>query len=481
MSADQFQNSQAAGSDDRPAADAFAPPSDFDFGHEFAAPPPRPLPDFVPHSRYILARKATVWALLMVGAMCWATEWIPFVQTLSWYLLPLGYLNWIAWGMFALAALYWLRNVTTLGHAELLRTGLPLVGRVRQVEIKFSGSGEVRTGRYAADVEFRDPTSGDLQLQTVLSPEPLALWQLAKIDPGVTAGDYVTLVFLPGRLEKSLQLYGWLGLNPRVDLMRKNGRPLTPQSPLTSLMVVICVTAVLWALLAFLYVIGRYDTFDDDFWSPYAVGIGLATIPFAIMQIRRFKRAGATAYTLLKRVVVAAFLSLLGGFMVGFTTVGFLNGFFDGSPLQLEPIKIVQLWEETHELIIRNYQLEYHTYPAGDRHKKMVSIETLMAFHPDSLGVVDIGSGWLGMRWLRDFYPIEWQYRDEDQNKPLPGEIRFRMPDDPQPHRLVPLVVIGTNLPLSPPKALLPELQARMALQVTNHFKATVIEPADKR
>jgi hypothetical protein len=111
MPADRSEDSPAAiGDPNRLDVDSFAPPADFEYGSEFSAEPPRSLPDFVRRSRYVRARHATAWTLLTIGSVCWATKQLPFVQELSWYLLPLGYLNWIALALLALAAFYRLRE-----------------------------------------------------------------------------------------------------------------------------------------------------------------------------------------------------------------------------------------------------------------------------------------------------------------------------------------------------------------------------------
>jgi hypothetical protein len=122
----------------------------------------------------------------------------------------------------------------------------------------------------------------------------------------------------------------------------------------------------------------------------------------------------------------------------------------------------VQLWQTTHEFVLRTYQLEYHHYPVGEREKKMVTVETLSSFEPDSLGVIDVGSGRLGMRWLRDFHPVEWLRVNADNQEDFRDEIRFQMPNEAQPTRIVPRIVVGAYAPVPPPDAMLPELRARM-------------------
>ena len=83
-----------------------------------------------------------------------------------------------------------------------------------------------------------------MQVMHVSAPETFPLKNAAVINSGVEAGDYVTLVYLPGTLAASLQLYGWLGLNPDLELIQKNGRPLNPRSTKTAMAVVFVMTAL---------------------------------------------------------------------------------------------------------------------------------------------------------------------------------------------------------------------------------------------
>lgn len=457
----------------------FAPPEGFDHGPEFAGEPPRSLPPDVRRSRYVRARKSTVWILLMIGSACWATDQLPFVKMLSWYLLPLGYLHWIGAGFLGLAAIYWIRNLSSPGYLNSVRYGEPVIGRIRQVYVDRTGTAEVPQGRFMAEVEFRHPLKGEIQTTVVSAPDVFAMKDQPKMDAGVTAGEYVTLVYLPDRLEKTLQIYGWLGLNPDCDFIRKNGQPLKPISPITGLMVVLGITAIGWLLLGFFYVIGRYTPIDENEWRPFAVGAALLVIPMLVFSLRVANREQVATNSMFRRYMVAVFMALVFTCMTSFVAVGFLNGFFDRSPTHLEPVKIVQLWHETTEFVIRTYQLEFHPYPNGPTTKKMVTVETQALFQPDSLGVIDVGSGWLGMRWIRDFYPIVWQSVPAD-GAPAIGEISFRRPNELELIRIVPQIVAGDSGIHTPPEVMLPELRQRMAGYLTTSLQATIIEPPNR-
>src|SRR5579863_4431312 len=122
MSADKSEDSTAPlAGDNHSDWGPFAPPPDLGHEPEFSADPPRALPEFSRRCYYVRSRQSTVWTCAIIGSACWATQSLPFVETLSWYLLPLGYLRWISLGFAALTAFDWLRNATTKGFLEYIR------------------------------------------------------------------------------------------------------------------------------------------------------------------------------------------------------------------------------------------------------------------------------------------------------------------------------------------------------------------------
>src|SRR4029079_17111530 len=78
------------------ASGTFSIPDGLTLPSELAGPPPRPLPDFIYRSPLAQNRRNVFWGLLTVGCLCGILAPFPFVATLSLYILPLGYLNWIA-------------------------------------------------------------------------------------------------------------------------------------------------------------------------------------------------------------------------------------------------------------------------------------------------------------------------------------------------------------------------------------------------
>lgn len=444
---------------------------------DFATEPPRPLPRYVRRSRYCRSRRATVYLLAMFGSACCVTAPLPFVQALSWYLLPLGYLEWLGWFLLAMAVVYLFRNLTSIGLLKYVRNGKIVTAKVLQVGVVTGGNSEYPTGRFVADLEFVNPETGRPQALSVSTPDQYSWYDFPKMASGVAVGDDVVLVYIPGQMEGA-QILGWLGINPGVELLRRNGRPPAPLSPLFIAGAVLGIMAIFWLLLGFLYTLGRYLPIDDDGMSVgiWAIVLGCIVFTTAFMVYAWWRQRKAET-KLAYPYGLPILYGVVCGFLTGFTGVLFLNGYFDQSPRQLEPVLIVQTWQETTEFILRTYQLEYHPYPNGKTEKRTVTVETLSQFEPNSLAVIDVAEGRLGMQWVRNFYPITWNRVPLEQAEPIPGEVTFRTPQQPERIRIVPEVRISDKEFVAPPEALMAELRSRMVTHLKTRLMATIDEP----
>lgn len=463
--------------DERPMTEQPVDEQQHDPLQDFATEPPRPLPQYVRRSRYVRSRRSTVSTLAMMGAACCLTAPWPFVQMLSWYILPLAYLDWVGWFLLALAVVSLLRNVTSIGLLKYVRDGRVTIATVQQVGVVTGGNKEYPTGRFVAEVSFVNPETGRPQALSISTPDQYAGFLFSKMESGIAAGDRVAVVYIPGQIEQA-QILGWLGVHPEIDLLRRKGRPLAPLSPLFTAGVVLGVMGIFWLLLGFLFTMGCYLPIDDDgMWvgvAAIALGCGVFTTIFMFFAWRRQRKA---VTKLAYPYGLPIMYGLICGFLTGFTGVMFVNGYFDQSPRQLQPVKIVQTWHQTIEFCLRTYELEFQPYPKGNAEKRTVTVETLSQFQPDSLAVIDVGEGWLGMRWVRNFYPITWNSIPLEQPGLIPGEIVFQSPQQPGRIRIVPEVHISGAEAVPPPEVLVPELRSRMVTYLTMKHQATIDQP----
>lgn len=465
------------GIDDQPIPEHPADDPRHDPLGEFATEPPRPLPEYVRRSRYVRGRRSTVYTLAMMGAACCLTAPWPFVQMLSWYILPLGYLDWVGWFLLALAVVYLFRNVTSIGLLKYVRDGRVVTATVEQIGVLTGGNRDYPTGRFVAEVNFVNPETGRPQVLSILTPDLYTGFQFAKMESGLVAGDRCAVVYIPGQIERA-QILGWLGIHPEIDLLRRKGRPLASPSPLFVAGVVLGVMGIFWLLLGFLFTMGRYLPIDDDGMWVGVTAIVLGCVVFtAIFMFFAWRRQRNAETKLAYPYGLPIMYGLVSGFLTGFTGVMVLNGCFDPSPRQLQPVKIVQTWHQTIEFMLRTYELEFQPYPKGNAEKRTVTVETLSRFQPDSLAVIDVGEGLLGMRWVRNFYPITWNSIPLDQPGVIPGEITFQSPQQPGRIRIIPEVQISEKEFVVPPEVLVPELRTRMVTYLTTNLMATIEKP----
>ncbi len=116
-----------------PVLGPYLPPQDFDHGEEFEPAVPRPIPGFLKVGSYARRSRGTMYSLFVLGLMCVVFWPIPFVQGLSFYILPLQYLHWIGLGLIAIAMFQFLAGLVTSGRYKYVKEGTPFVGRVSSI------------------------------------------------------------------------------------------------------------------------------------------------------------------------------------------------------------------------------------------------------------------------------------------------------------------------------------------------------------
>jgi hypothetical protein len=141
-----------------------------------------------------------VLCLLLAGA--------PGVDTIALYFLPAGYLGWIGAGLLLLAAHAFLERARRGGPYRYVREGTPVAAKILALEKAVSAivNGVPQSYAINATVAVRDPERGTL-LNCRLKSNDFSADTKDRYEAPHREGDYVTAVYLPGQLEKTLQLY----------------------------------------------------------------------------------------------------------------------------------------------------------------------------------------------------------------------------------------------------------------------------------
>jgi len=433
----------------------FQPPPGFHHGDEFAPPSPRPIPRVLRTGSFGRRRWSSVLTLFVLGVGCIIFAPIPFIQKLSFHILPLWYLDWIGYGLIGLAVLFGVKNRISKDRYRYVIEGEPLIGRVLGVFTPLREVVDQQTKvsteffRYLVAVEFRDPETGKLERTSALSDEEWAAKDLPRFDPGVDAGDYVTLVRLPGQGLDGVKLYGFLGLDPDRDFITRDGRPLAGVSPFTAVLMSMAVLLALWFLILGIYVIQCCMPLEWS-WSvglPFlAAGAVLGAIGLAWLvwfdqrKQNTLKRSG---------FVLAGVAGAGLGALAGAVTMGAVNAAFDHSESTYSPIRITQHWQRTHNFIFRTYEVEYTPLAGGQTEKLGTSVDDLAKLGDAQFGALEIHGGALGLDWIGAVHPMEWKRLDDNASlDDVRDGVEVQFPggaNAPQVARMIPKLVLARD------------------------------------
>ncbi len=405
----------------------FTPPPDFDHGPEFEPTPPRPVPKRLRTGSFGRRRWSVVLTLFVLGIGCVIFAPIPFVKKLSFHLLPLGYLDWIGYGLIATSIVVAIVHRVSKKRLNYVIDGEPLVGRILGIftPVRTVIDPQTKTTteffRYLAALEYVDPDTRKLERVAVQSEDEWDLKTQPRFDPGVDAGDYVTVVRLPEQGPESVRLYGFLGLDPERDFITRDGRPLSGVSPFTAVLICLLVLTIFWFLILFLYVIECCMPREWK-WQTVVPFLAVGSVAGAIgltWLVCFDQRKQAT----LKRSgwIMAVLCGAVVGALAGGATLGAVNAAFDRSAPKYEPIRITQHWEKTTNFVFRTYEVEYEPFGGGPSQKHGASVDDLTKLQDAALGALEIRQGALGLEWIAGVHPVVWRSVD---GEPGPEDVR---------------------------------------------------------
>jgi hypothetical protein len=407
----------------------FAPGTRHAFEPEFTGPPPRPIPERLDQGPYARRRRAGAVALAAGGVACVLLSRADGVEVLARYVLPLAYLQWIGRAVLALAGVAIVALAMRTGPFRYVREGVPIAARVLELVKTPTAmvNGAPSFHAFIAAVAFRHPETGEL-MQTHIRTERFSSSRKEAYDVPFKVGDDVTAVYLPGRLQSTLQLYAFLDLSPDVNLSAPGRKR---ESPLETALLLAAIPAFFVAMFANLYAFGRYHPVDFDYrraLMPMVAGglllggglyAGLLLSHRAEQRALRSRAAAALAsggavetgtpflgrglYGWFLRVVLA-----LGALVLGAGTVlcwcFIANARLDRSPARTVPATIERRLMKTHALIFREYQLEYRLAGSSETHRMLTTPEHLgICRGTDALA--RIRAGRFGWPWVETVSP----------------------------------------------------------------------------
>jgi hypothetical protein len=409
----------------------FNPSSGYSFEPEFLGHPPRAIPDELdqgPHARRLRAR---IVGLATAGVLCLVLALAPRIDVLAQYVVPLAYLDWIGLGCFALAGLAFVERVRRAGPFVYVRDGIPLAARVLELHKAASAivNGVPSTYALHAAVALRHPEAGDVRT-AILKSNTFSASARDRYDAPFRVGDYVTAVYLPGHFEKSLRLYAFLDLNPRLSLHRGASEG---ESPWKVALLVAVVAGLFLVLIGNVYAFGRYEPLDFAYghaWVPMTLGgvvLGGGMLA-AIYLSHRNEQAKAAVRARTARVrggAVEAAVPFLGtgiykwlvGAMIllGAPLLGALtaicwcfmaNAWLDASAVRSVPAKVEAMTQTTHMFLIREYEIEFSLAGSAKKHKLLTTPEELSRLSSEQ-AVAQVREGRFGWPWVEAVLPAD--------------------------------------------------------------------------
>lgn len=394
---------------------------------EFLTPPTRLLPAFVYRGRYLQAQRKAQRGLLVAAALCAGAQFLPVIQQWAVYVLPLGYVGWIAVALmiaYLVSVLHVLRGQGILRYlTEGEALPIQVLGLTKQPSVVVNG--QESQFAFVVTAQTHHPDTGELVTVEIHS-DNYSVYEKARCSTTLRVGDTATALYLPGAFDTSLKLYGFLGLNPDVDYIRGAGRSRSLQETAAiALAVVITV-----ALVLSLYTMERYGPLEFPvngrtlFMAIAGALVGLAAVALGYVMQRRAARdqdarnMAAVAqgdalevgvpqggrWRTLERVVYAGALVVgipLLSAIIAVCGVLFVNGYLDRSAPTTVPVEIGERHTETHALVFRQYKVNYTL--AGEEKERILSTSPghLQRLGDYVAGVAFVRAGYFGWPWIQ--------------------------------------------------------------------------------
>jgi len=382
----------------------FSPHQTYEFEPEFQPELPRKIPGRLRHGTYETKFKQGLYAAFGTGVFCVGFSLFSFVKKVGYYILPLGYLDWIGYGIIAVVVLAWVLRQFRLGRYNYVRRGIPIIARILDTK-KLFGEGVIKELKFLSLIEFKHPQTNEMVYTSIASPEVANTSKPNAYDTIVKTGDYVTAVYLCDKLDKTLQIYGYMGLNPDVDFIRKNGERITEHFSLGKTLAWLCGIVVLFVLfVGLIYTIGFYFPTEFNPWHFFGAVLTVAIIgAFVGLVLRaRYKpKDGVKGPGFL----ASGFTGFVLGVFLALIILPLINSISDRNKPEYQDIEVVEFWKETWNFIVRDYQIEYRLLDEVKTDKRACMLEHMMRFKESMAGVLEIRTGLLGWRWISNIWP----------------------------------------------------------------------------
>jgi hypothetical protein len=366
---------------------------------------PRPIPRELKRGAYEMKWRQGVYVAVGVALFLLISSYVGFVQELSYYILPLGYLKWISYGILAICAIIALCHILLPCRYVYIRDGKPIAARVLGTGTSVDKSGGIDQLCFLILADYRHPETNEICYKSIPSEKFTAVQKLERYSTTIEKGDYVTAVYLPGKLEKSLRIYGYLGLNPDVDFIRKDGKKITEFASLWKTLTLMgVIVLILWLVIGAAYAISFCWPLKVDS-LVFAVvlvsgGLILGVISLIVALILNKLRQKSI------KLIRCSILSAVAGGLLTLFLSPVVNSVFDYSEPEFREVEVIEFWQVTWDFLLRNYEIEYRELKSNKQRKYPATLEYMKYFWNTRAGAIEIKKGFLGWPWVRQIHPL---------------------------------------------------------------------------
>ncbi|MEM8932169.1 MAG: hypothetical protein AAGE94_13395 [Acidobacteriota bacterium] len=402
------------------------------FEPELLGPVPRPIPEQVRDGRWARRQRQTMRWLVGIGATCGLIGSLPIVDAWSVYLLFLPFVFWIGAGLLALAAAIWLWDRFGPTPIRYIEHGVPLTATVVELATVAAQKsyGQVIQFRFQAAVEYRQPETGEPMRAEVVSSD-FSSDHLDQFDVDFRVGDQVTMVYLPGEPDRSIQLYGFLDLMPGVGLVREED----PQRLRNTVLYVAAIATLVAVPLLSLWATALYWPLEEDLEAlawPFGLGVllfGGALLAWFARTHRKVVReqdernwealrtgkatqVGSPSIFAQRGVLGRVYQVLaVGGIVVlsgllGICVAITLNARLDDEPATEMAVEVVELFEETHVFLVRLYYVEIRHRDGAEAHDVYLHPAELEPYFFTNEAIARVRPGRYGWPWVESVEPV---------------------------------------------------------------------------
>lgn len=395
---------------------------------ELRAPVPRLIPESVQLGPLAQDGRRLRWVLICSGVACLVISFLPFIDALALYFLPLAYLSWLGLGLIALGLISHVFVGSLQKSTRYIEQGDVGVAEVKSLVLTPTAvyNGQPTMYAFIAGIEVNDPVN-QLPRYLEVQSRPLTPHKRDRVDTKFRIGDKVPIVWLPGKFEKTAQIYDFLDLTLENSLERFDS---PTKSWLSMIGVVLLVPLIFVVLFWNIYAFGRFLPIDFEFEDGVktfvvggVLGLGLSLVGWLTLRRQKLRIAERNEKSsMVGRAVEVEFvpsffakygMSLIiiaGAILLGGLTFQCwcftANALLDKSPAQASIVEVIAKVQETHSFLFRDYKLKYRWPGQADDYTLLTTPDHLGQFFLAPMGMAQVRDGWLGWKWVETIDPL---------------------------------------------------------------------------